>query len=104
MAHHRSWAKRAITESAAMEEAVQLAAEMTNEEDTLIIVTSDHTHTMSLNGYPDRGSNIFGRKHFILPIIKDCHFKSIAQIKSRHHCQASIQYFFIERNYKHLLL
>lgn len=69
MAHHRSWAKRAITESAAMEEAVQLASNMTSEEDTLLIVTSDHTHTMSLNGYPDRGSNIFGKKTFCSKII-----------------------------------
>ncbi|KAL0829060.1 hypothetical protein ABMA28_003926 [Loxostege sticticalis] len=60
MAHHRGRAKVAIDEAAAMEEAVRLAVEMTDEEDTLIIVTSDHTHTLSINGYPDRGSNVFG--------------------------------------------
>ncbi|KAL0829063.1 hypothetical protein ABMA28_003927 [Loxostege sticticalis] len=60
MAHHRGRAKVAINESAAMEEAVKLALAMTDEEDTLLIVTSDHTHTLSINGYPDRGSNIFG--------------------------------------------
>lgn len=31
---------------------------MTNEEDTLIVVTADHAHTMSISGYPSRGSNI----------------------------------------------
>ncbi|KAJ8719382.1 hypothetical protein PYW08_011557 [Mythimna loreyi] len=60
MAHHRGWAKTAVNEALAMEEAVQLAANMTSEEDTLLIVTSDHTHSLSINGYPDRGSSIFG--------------------------------------------
>ncbi|KAH9645131.1 hypothetical protein HF086_005676 [Spodoptera exigua] len=57
MAHHRGWAKIAVNEALAMEEAVQLAADMTDAEDTLLIVTSDHTHSMSINGYPDRGSS-----------------------------------------------
>ncbi|CAK1583040.1 unnamed protein product [Parnassius mnemosyne] len=60
MAHHRGRAKTAIDEAAAMERAVQLAINMTDEEDTLIIVTSDHTHTLTINGYPERGSSIFG--------------------------------------------
>ncbi|XP_059045152.1 alkaline phosphatase, tissue-nonspecific isozyme-like isoform X2 [Achroia grisella] len=60
MAHHRGRAKVAIEESAAMEEAVRVAVAMTDEKDTLLIVTSDHTHTLNINGYPNRGSNIFG--------------------------------------------
>ncbi|KAM3958782.1 alkaline phosphatase [Aphomia sociella] len=60
MAHHRGRAKVAIEEAAAMEEAVRIAIDMTDEKDTLLIVTSDHTHTLNINGYPDRGSNIFG--------------------------------------------
>lgn len=60
MAHHRGWAKRAVDEAAAMETAVQVAANMTDEEDTLLIVTSDHTHTLNINGYPNRGESIFG--------------------------------------------
>ncbi|CAG9788274.1 unnamed protein product [Diatraea saccharalis] len=60
MAHHRGWAKVAIDESAAMEEAVKVALAMIDEKNTLFIVTSDHTHTLSINGYPKRGSNIFG--------------------------------------------
>lgn len=67
MAHHRGWAKTAVNEAAAMEEAVQLAAKMTDEEDTLLIVTSDHTHSLSINGYPDRGSSIFGLFLFTFP-------------------------------------
>lgn len=33
---------------------------MTDNDDTLIIVTSDHAHTMSISGYPDRGNAITG--------------------------------------------
>lgn len=60
MAHHRGRAKLAINEAATMEQAVQVALELTDKRDTLLVVTSDHTHTMTINGYPDRGSNIFG--------------------------------------------
>ncbi|XP_061717662.1 alkaline phosphatase isoform X1 [Cydia pomonella] len=60
MAHHRGRAKTAIDEAAALEDAVRVAASMTDEADTLLVVTADHTHTLSINGYPLRGSNIFG--------------------------------------------
>ncbi|CAH2041700.1 unnamed protein product, partial [Iphiclides podalirius] len=59
LAHHRSRAKTAIDEASAMERAVQWAVDLTDDE-TLIIVTSDHTHTLTINGYPERGSSIFG--------------------------------------------
>ncbi|XP_068632142.1 alkaline phosphatase-like [Battus philenor] len=60
LAHHRGRAKTAVDEAVAMERAVQVAVDMTNADDTLIIVTSDHTHTLTINGYPQRGSSIFG--------------------------------------------
>ncbi|KAI5643224.1 alkaline phosphatase domain-containing protein [Phthorimaea operculella] len=60
MAHHRGTAKRAINEAAAMEDAVRTALNLVDEKDTLVIVTSDHTHTLNINGYAYRGTNIFG--------------------------------------------
>ncbi|CAK1542914.1 unnamed protein product [Leptosia nina] len=60
MAHHRGRARTAIDETLAMEEAVRLAYNMTDPEDTLIVVTSDHMHSMTINGHPERGDNIFG--------------------------------------------
>ena len=33
---------------------------MTDEEDTLVVVSSDHAHTMTVAGYPSRGNDILG--------------------------------------------
>jgi len=60
MAHHETWAKMALDETVEFSRAVSDAAELTSEEDTLIVVTSDHAHTMSMAGYPKRGENILG--------------------------------------------
>ncbi|XP_046973622.1 alkaline phosphatase-like [Vanessa cardui] len=60
MAHFRGRAKKAIMETLAFEQAVLKAMAMTNEEETLIIVTSDHAFTLNINGYPRRGQSIFG--------------------------------------------
>ena len=59
-AHHAGIASDAIQETIAMEEAVAKAIELTNEEDTLVIVTADHSHTMMFSGYPSRGNPILG--------------------------------------------
>ncbi|KAH8270232.1 hypothetical protein KR018_006087 [Drosophila ironensis] len=58
MAHHATQAKKALEDTQEFAAAVEMARKMTSEEDTLIVVTSDHSHTMSINGYPYRRQNI----------------------------------------------
>ena len=60
-AHHAGNAYRALTDAIAMAEAVKVAREMTDDEDTLIIVTADHSHTLTIAGYPSRGNPILGK-------------------------------------------
>ncbi|KAH8246293.1 hypothetical protein KR038_011558 [Drosophila bunnanda] len=60
ISHHDTMARIALDETAELSKAVRRAREMTNPEDTLIVVTSDHSHTFSVAGYQSRGSDIFG--------------------------------------------
>ncbi|KAJ9597588.1 hypothetical protein L9F63_011552 [Diploptera punctata] len=59
-AHHEGTARRALEETSELADAVAYAVSATNEDDTLIVVTSDHSHTLSISGYPGRGSDILG--------------------------------------------
>ncbi|XP_055914599.1 alkaline phosphatase-like [Eupeodes corollae] len=59
-AHHLNLAHKALVETIEFSKAVQKALDMTNSEETLIVVTSDHSHTMSMSGYADIGTNILG--------------------------------------------
>lgn len=52
MAHHDTLARKALDETKEFSSVIEMARRMTNESDTLIIVTSDHAHVMSYNGYP----------------------------------------------------
>jgi alkaline phosphatase len=58
MAHHGGQAHKAMDETAEFAKAIQVAADLTDEADTLIVVTADHAHTMSYSGYADRGNDI----------------------------------------------
>ncbi|XP_049957900.1 membrane-bound alkaline phosphatase-like [Schistocerca serialis cubense] len=60
VAHHSTLAHKALDEAIELSEAVRVAHELTDERDTLIVVTADHAHTMSLSGYAARGNDIFG--------------------------------------------
>lgn len=59
-ANHAGNANRAFMDGVAFAKAVAMADEMTNDEDTLIIVTADHEHAIAFNGYCGRGTPITG--------------------------------------------
>ncbi|GBP05328.1 Membrane-bound alkaline phosphatase [Eumeta japonica] len=59
-AHHSNLAHLALDETVEYAKAVKKARALTDEEDTLIVVTSDHAHTMTVAGYPSRGNDILG--------------------------------------------
>ena len=63
MAHHDTKTQLSLDEAVEFAKAVQAAVDLTSENDTLIVVTSDHAHTLSVSGYAVRGNPIFGKNH-----------------------------------------
>lgn len=63
--HHDGNAFRALTDTIALSDAVRTAAGKVNLDETLIIVTADHSHAFFIQGYPARGNNILGLIHEI---------------------------------------
>jgi alkaline phosphatase len=59
-AHHASNARRALLDTIALSDAVERALERTRGQRTLIAVTADHSHVLTLSGYPARGNPILG--------------------------------------------
>jgi alkaline phosphatase len=59
-AHHAGNAQRALVDAIAFSEAIDKAVEMTDVNNTLILVTADHSHTLTISGYPSRGNPILG--------------------------------------------
>lgn len=58
-AHHGTNAYRALTDAQALNEAVKVAKAKAGD-DTLIMVTADHSHVFTMAGYPVRGNPILG--------------------------------------------
>lgn len=58
MAHHDNLPHKSLDDTVAFAKAIETAANLTSEEDTLIVVTADHAHTLSISGYPARGNGI----------------------------------------------
>lgn len=49
--HHYGMAKKALSETVELEKAVEVARRRTSEDNTLIVVTADHSHSFTVSGY-----------------------------------------------------
>lgn len=59
--HHAGNAYNALNDAVELSKAVQTALDNTNADDTLIMVTADHSHVFTIAGYPKRGNPILGK-------------------------------------------
>jgi alkaline phosphatase len=59
-AHHFGNAFRALSDTVALSDAVGAALAAIDRDDTLVVVTADHSHTLTFAGYPARGNPILG--------------------------------------------
>lgn len=51
-AHHENKARLALEETSQLHKLVEFIRSEINEEETLMVVTADHSHTMTISGYP----------------------------------------------------
>ena len=59
-AHHETNAYRALSDVQQFSRAVENALEMVDLDETLVLVTADHSHVFTMAGYPERGNPILG--------------------------------------------
>ncbi|KAF5281714.1 hypothetical protein FQA39_LY17735 [Lamprigera yunnana] len=67
-AHHQNFARLAMEELSEFDNAVGAALEHADS-DTLIVVTSDHSHSFAFSGYPARGNDILGAGNVTIPYL-----------------------------------
>ncbi|XP_034490902.1 alkaline phosphatase, tissue-nonspecific isozyme [Drosophila innubila] len=58
--HHETRAGYALDEMLEFDAAIETAVRLTDAHETLIVVTADHSHTLSMAGYANRGTSILG--------------------------------------------
>jgi alkaline phosphatase len=58
--HHAGNAYRALTETVELSDTVEQVLQNIDLNETLVIVTADHSHTFNIAGYPQRGNPILG--------------------------------------------
>ena len=59
--HHAGNAYNALSDTIEFAKAVQTAMDATSDQETLILVTADHSHVFTIAGYPKRGNPILGK-------------------------------------------
>lgn len=59
-AHHEGKGYRALKETEELDQTLEWLISQINFDDTLLLVTADHSHTLTLAGYPTRGNPILG--------------------------------------------
>ena len=59
-AHNQNKARKSLEKMLRLDEAVAASVEKSDLEETLIIVTAEHSHSLTINGYPKRKTDIFG--------------------------------------------
>ncbi|RLV63967.1 hypothetical protein DV515_00017731 [Chloebia gouldiae] len=57
--HHEGSPHKALTEAVEFDQAIERAGTMTDEAETLTVITADHSHVFAFGGYTLRGSSIF---------------------------------------------
>lgn len=60
-AHHAGNAANALNDTIELSEAVAAVMQNTDSDDTLVLVTADHSHVFTMAGYPRRGNPILGK-------------------------------------------
>ncbi|KAM8719452.1 hypothetical protein ACLKA7_012068 [Drosophila subpalustris] len=58
--HHETRAGYALDEMLEFDAAIETAVRLTDAHETLIVVTADHSHTLTMAGYANRGTSILG--------------------------------------------
>ncbi|XP_062842449.1 alkaline phosphatase, tissue-nonspecific isozyme [Trichomycterus rosablanca] len=74
--HHEGKAKQALHEAVEMDRAITRAGLLTSTQDTLTVVTADHSHVFNFGGYTSRGNSIFG----LAPMVSDIDQKPFTSI------------------------
>lgn len=59
--HHAGNAYRALTDTIEFAKTAQMVLDNVNLDETLVIVTADHSHVFTIAGYPTRGNPILGK-------------------------------------------